>query len=32
MSPSHGKGNCGYEWEIRTDNSWKPLVVDTSGA
>jgi hypothetical protein len=29
LSPNHGRGNCGYEWEVRTDNDWTPLVVDT---
>ena len=30
LSPDHGRGNCGYEWEIRgDDDSWRPLVVDT---
>lgn len=29
LSPSHGRGNCRYDWEVRADGSWKPLVVDT---
>lgn len=29
LSPSHGKKSCVYEWEVRTDNCWKPLLQNT---